>query len=94
MYNNVFVLYRVFSTVHFTALSISQVSSIAPDLTKAKVSAIRILTLLKRKPQIDASCGNGIILVATNLFCVLSLPPPLSLASPLPCAPKCHSMLL
>ena len=51
------------STVFFTATSISQVSSIAPDLTKAKISASRILSLLNRKPQIDASRDEGIKLV-------------------------------
>lgn len=61
-----YFLCRVFSTVHFTALSISQVGSIAPDLTKAKISAFRILTLLKRKPQIDASCNDGFRLVTTS----------------------------
>ena len=55
--------YRVISTVYFTAISIGQVSSIAPDLTKAKISASRILSLLKRKPQIDASRDEGIKLV-------------------------------
>ena len=60
------------STVYFTATSIGHVSSIAPDLTRAKVSATRILSLLKRKPQIDASKDDGIKLGA-NLSLSLSL---------------------
>ena len=60
-----FCVCRVFSAVHFTALSISQASSIGPDLTKAKLSAARILTLLKRKPQIDTYYNDGIKLVVS-----------------------------
>ena len=78
---------RVLSTVYFTAHSIGQVTSLAPDLTKAKVSATRILALLKRKPQIDASKDDGIKLVANFSISLsvshrLSLSVSLSLLSP------------
>ena len=61
------------STVYFTATSIGHVSSIAPDLTRAKVSATRILSFLKRKPQIDASKDDGIKLGANLSLSLLTI---------------------
>ena len=48
----------------FTALSIGRASSFAPDASKAQVSAAKIIALLNRKPQIDASSSEGIKLVS------------------------------
>jgi len=46
--------------VTFSAQSAGRVFSMMPDLTKAFDSADDILTLLKRKPQIDAYSTEGI----------------------------------
>ena len=53
-----FFLFRVFSVVYYTASSISQASSITPDVSKSKASAARILSLLKRKPRLNLSAGD------------------------------------
>lgn len=50
---------RVFIAVVFTALSLGRASSFAPDATKAKISATRILSLLDRKPLIDVTNTDG-----------------------------------
>ena len=52
-------LYRVFGAVIVTALAIGHSSAYAPDTTKAKASAARVLSLLKRTPAIDASSSDG-----------------------------------
>ena len=43
---------------------IAQVFGVGPQISKAKVSAFRILSLLKRKPQIDAMEQSGLKLVS------------------------------
>ena len=62
---------RVFAAVVFTALSIGRASSFAPDASKAQVSAAKIIALLNRKPQIDASSSEGIKLVSHQAEIVL-----------------------
>ena len=56
-------LCRVYAAVVFTALSIGRTSSFAPDLTKARVSASRILALIRREPPIDSYSKDGLRLV-------------------------------
>ena len=51
--------HRVFAAVVFTALSLGRASSFAPDATKAKLSATRIIALLKRRPLIDITSTQG-----------------------------------
>ncbi len=43
----------------FTALSVGRASSFAPDASKAKISAGRVLALLRRQPVIDSTCTDG-----------------------------------
>ena len=50
----------MFGAVIFTAIAIGQASSFAPGTSKAQVSAAKIIALLNRKPQIDASSSEGI----------------------------------
>ena len=58
---------RVFGAINFTAITIGRASSVAPDITKARVSASRILTLIRRKPTIDSYSKDGLKLVRTAL---------------------------
>ena len=51
--------YRTYAAVVFTALSLGRASSFAPDASKAKVSAARILHLFARKPPIDTTSPDG-----------------------------------
>ena len=44
----------------FTALQLGRASSFAPDVSKAKVSAARILVLLKLEPSIDTESPDGL----------------------------------
>ena len=60
-------LHRVFSAIGFTAISVGRASSIAPDITKARVSAGRILTLIRRQPTIDSYSKDGIKLVRVGM---------------------------
>ncbi|XP_052474921.1 ATP-dependent translocase ABCB1-like isoform X2 [Carassius gibelio] len=55
-YGNVFL---VFSVIVFSARSIGQSSSLAPDFAKAKAAAGRILLLLEKKPAIDIYDESG-----------------------------------
>lgn len=55
-FENVFI---VFSAIMFSAMSVGQSTSFAPDYGKAKVSAQRIFQLLDRKPQIDSYNEGG-----------------------------------
>ena len=50
---------RAIAAVYFTASSLTQASSIAPDISKAKVSTTRILTLLHRRPQIKVAASDN-----------------------------------
>ena len=75
-------LNRVFGAINFTAITIGRASSVAPDITKARVSASRILTLIRRKPTIDSYSKDGLKLVRTALqsymyihVCVIQLVP-------------------
>lgn len=67
--------HRVFAAVVFTALSVGRASSFAPDLTKARVSASRILTLIRREPPIDSYSKEGLTPVSgmTKLHCIVLL---------------------
>ena len=47
----------------FVGLNLGAISSYAPDVTKAHVSASQILTLLRRKPSIDSYSQDGLKLV-------------------------------
>ena len=53
-------LLSVYAAIVFTALSIGRASSFAPDAQKAQLSASRVLTLLKRKPEIDNYSTDGL----------------------------------
>ena len=44
----------------FTALQLGRASSFAADFSKAKVSAARILGLLKLEPSIDTESPDGL----------------------------------
>ncbi len=67
MYHLLLLLfYSVFAAVVFTALSIGRASSFAPDAQKAQLSASRIMTLLRRKPEIDGYDKEGIKPVSTG----------------------------
>ena len=65
--------HRVLSTIYFTSISVAQVSTVAPNLSKAKVSASRILSLLQRKTSIDAESDEGLKLVSTLYDSYLSI---------------------
>ena len=62
------ILCRVFAAVVFTALQLGRASSFAPDVSKAKVSAARILALLKYEPPIDTESPDGLKPVGTVSF--------------------------
>ena len=64
---------RVFGAVVFTALSLGRASSFAPDASKAQASASRILSLLRRKPVIDATSPDGQKLVCLTYCRVVFL---------------------
>ena len=73
-------MHRVFGAIGFTAVTVGRASSVAPDITKARVSASRILTLIGRKPTIDSYSKDGLKLVRTALqsymyICVIQLVP-------------------
>nr|XP_030120655.3 ATP-binding cassette sub-family B member 5 isoform X6 [Taeniopygia guttata] len=55
-FENVFI---VFSSVIFAAMNVGQSSSMAPDYSKARISAQRIFHLLDRKPLIDSYSEQG-----------------------------------
>ena len=65
--------HRVLSTIYFTSISVAQVSTVAPNLSKAKVSASRILSLIQRKTSIDAESDEGLKLVSTPYNSYLSI---------------------
>ncbi|ELT87338.1 hypothetical protein CAPTEDRAFT_150102 [Capitella teleta] len=52
-------VFRVFAAITFGGLSVGTVSSIAPDVSKAKLAAAKIFALLDRKPLVDAFRKNG-----------------------------------
>ncbi|NXG72368.1 MDR1 protein, partial [Baryphthengus martii] len=55
-FENVFI---VFSSVIFAAMNVGQSASLAPDFSKARMSAQRIFQLLDRKPLIDSYSEEG-----------------------------------
>jgi len=46
--------------VVFTALQIGQASSLAGDVSRAKLSAARIIALLRHEPPIDTESPDGL----------------------------------
>ncbi|KAL5007420.1 hypothetical protein ScPMuIL_016226 [Solemya velum] len=54
-------VFKVFSVVMFCTMAMGQMLSFAPDASKARVSAAKILELLDRKPAIDSESKTGII---------------------------------
>ena len=52
-------VFKVFSAVVFTALSVGRASSFASDAAKAQLSATKIVGLLKRTPLVDISSKDG-----------------------------------
>ncbi|XP_038653374.1 ATP-dependent translocase ABCB1 isoform X1 [Scyliorhinus canicula] len=52
-------VFLVFAVIVFAAMNIGQTSSFAPDYTKAKISAQKIMQLLQRKPLIDSYSEEG-----------------------------------
>ncbi|XP_059674811.1 ATP-binding cassette sub-family B member 5 [Gavia stellata] len=55
-FENVFI---VFSSIIFAAMNVGQSASLAPDYSKARMSAQRIFQLLDRKPLIDSYSEEG-----------------------------------
>uniref|UniRef100_A0A4W4FYE0 ABC-type xenobiotic transporter n=1 Tax=Electrophorus electricus TaxID=8005 RepID=A0A4W4FYE0_ELEEL len=55
----IYFLVRVFSVIVFSAMSVGQSSSLAPDFAKAKAAAGRILNLLAKIPVIDIYSEAG-----------------------------------
>lgn len=51
---------RVFSAIVFGAMAVGQVSSFAPDYTKAKVSASHIIMIVEKVPEIDSYSTEGL----------------------------------
>ena len=47
----------------YAMLTVGQTMAMMPDYTKAKIAALRIMQLNKRKSQIDPQDKSGIILV-------------------------------
>lgn len=56
----VFLYCSVFSAIVFSAFSIGQVMSFAPDYSKALLAAAHIFNLLDLKPSIDTTSEDGI----------------------------------
>ncbi len=57
---------RVLFALMFGALAVGQASAFAPNITKAKVSANRIFSLLDRDPIIDNYSTDGQTIVSTQ----------------------------
>ncbi|KAK7282237.1 hypothetical protein RIF29_10865 [Crotalaria pallida] len=55
-------VFRVFFCLTITAMGVSQSSSLAPDINKAKDSAASIFEILDCKQEIDSSSNDGITL--------------------------------
>ncbi|CAO1945643.1 unnamed protein product [Urochloa humidicola] len=55
-------VFRVYFALIFTAFGVSQTSGMATDSTKAKESTIFILAIIDRKPKIDSTSDEGIML--------------------------------
>ncbi|CAL4947980.1 unnamed protein product [Urochloa decumbens] len=55
-------VFRVYFALIFTAFGVSQTSGMATDSTKAQESTISILAIIDRKPKIDLTSDEGIML--------------------------------
>ncbi|KAL8262245.1 hypothetical protein R6Q59_026294 [Mikania micrantha] len=55
-------VFKVFFALTMAALAVSQSSSLAPDTTKAKRSAVSVFAILDRKSEIDPSEESGVTL--------------------------------
>ncbi|MFS8014155.1 putative ABC-type xenobiotic transporter [Helianthus anomalus] len=55
-------VFRVFFGLMMAALAVSQSSSVAPDTTKAKSSAVSVFAILDRQSEIDPSDESGLTL--------------------------------
>ncbi|KAJ0842832.1 putative ABC-type xenobiotic transporter [Helianthus annuus] len=55
-------VFRVFFGLMMAALAVSQSSSVAPDTTKAKSSAVSVFAILDRESEIDPSDESGLTL--------------------------------
>ncbi|XP_062514381.1 ATP-dependent translocase ABCB1-like [Corticium candelabrum] len=53
-------VFIVFAAIVFGAMTLGQISSFAPDYTKARLAAARVFDLLDLKPSIDTSSTDGI----------------------------------
>jgi len=58
----VFLTFQVFFALTLTAVGVTQTSTMAPDINKAKDSAASIFDILDSKPKIDSSSEKGTIL--------------------------------
>ena len=58
---------RVFSAIVFSAMSIGQATSFAPDYGKAKLAAAKVFQLLDHEPSIDSYSEEGQKLVKISL---------------------------
>ena len=56
----------MFAAIVFGAMTLGQISSFAPDYTKARLAAARVFDLLDLKPSIDTSSTDGIKPVINN----------------------------
>ncbi|CAH9079456.1 unnamed protein product [Cuscuta europaea] len=59
-------IFKVFFALATTAHGVSQASITAPDLSKAWDSAASIFDILERKPKIDSSSEQGIVLASVR----------------------------
>jgi ATP-binding cassette subfamily B (MDR/TAP) protein 1 len=55
-------VFRVYFALIFTAFGVSQTSGMATDSTKAQESTISILAIIDRKPKINSTSDEGIML--------------------------------
>ncbi len=74
MYARIDEVYLVFIALVFGGLGVGQAGSIAPNYTKAKASAARIISLLDREPVIDNFSEAGSTPVS-HVYAALSSSP-------------------
>ncbi|CAO2204465.1 unnamed protein product [Urochloa humidicola] len=55
-------VFRVYFALIFTAFGVSQTSGMATDSTKAQESTVSVLAIIDRKPKIDSTSDEGIML--------------------------------
>jgi hypothetical protein len=66
-------VFRVFSVITYTAITVGRSAAMVPNYLKGKASAIRILNLIKRQSKINPEDPSGITLVNTLLIFYFSM---------------------